>query len=256
MTILDPAPFISEEGTDHASAPGVRAYELLRTAIRAGDFAPATRVPVDELSRATGIGHDAVLGATQRLARQGVVRIDSDGAVVAHPRFVQISVVDLALGDPSAPGRVVDGEFRVDEVEHRVVQSTPVIRARLDTDADRVLMVEQRGVFCGETLYVRVGYYAEDDPHRLSRAMIAEDVPPIAPMKEVFQRLFGAPLGSTSTSVHAVRSDPATATTLGIRAGTPVLLRESTIVDADGRPRTFSYTHYRADRVSLSDVTA
>lgn len=252
MTLLNQAPL----GSGHSDAPSVRAYELLRTAIRAGDFGPTGRVAVDELSRATGIDAETVQGAARQLARHGIVRIDSDGAVVSRPRFVQISVVDLALGDPSCPGSVVSGEFRVDEVEHRVVQSTPVIRARLRTDVDRVLMVEQRGVFDGETIYVRVGYYAEDDPHSLSRAMIAEDQPPIAPMKEVFRRLFGAGFGTAATTVQAVRSDPATASTLGVRAGTPVLLRESTIADESGRPRTFSYTHYRSDRVSLSDLSA
>lgn len=232
-----------------------RAYELIRTSLRGGNLAEREDLTIPALALTIGMDVAVVQDAVAMLANEGLVRIGPESEVEIGPRMVQIPVNDLVVRDPSLLGRKIRNDLRVVELEHKVVRSTPVIRERLRSTASLVLMVEQLGVFDEQPIYLRVGYYDEDDHHALSRRIIAEDEQATRrPMSTVFLDLFGIPLASCQTSVEAVRCEAGTAQALGIEPGTPVLLRESLILDRQGRPRALSYTHYRSDRVSLSDA--
>jgi GntR family transcriptional regulator len=149
-------------------------------------------------------------------------------------------------------------QFRVHELKHQVVPSTPLIRERLNTDAPFVLLVEQVALFDGEPLYLRSSYHcARDDPWQLSRVIKElDDTDPMPALQECFERVYEAPFGGSWTAFEAVGCERRTAEILGVTEGSAVLLREMIFLDAAGKPRELTFTHYRSDRIVIEGVTS
>ncbi|ROQ39707.1 UTRA domain-containing protein [Frondihabitans sp. PhB188] len=145
-----------------------------------------------------------------------------------------------------------EAEVRLRVIEHALVSSSPLIRARMHTDQDTVAMLEQHATLDDEPLFVRVSYHLSSDLDPISRAWRAH-VPgaDVGTMGDLFRRLFGRELARTESSVEAVRSDARTALSLRVPVGSPMILREMVLTADDGVVRELSFTHFRADRVAL-----
>lgn len=148
----------------------------------------------------------------------------------------------LAL-DPAGRDRV-----DIQEIENRLVPPVPLVRDRLATADDEVLMVENLVLLDGEPISVGVTYLPADTPKvRLLRTERS--------LSTVYQALFGAPLGVTETVLEALPCEARTAKLLGIAEGSPVLSREQLFRDGAGVPREFRCGYFRADLVDFA-VTA
>lgn len=151
------------------------------------------------------------------------------------------------LTESTASARVV-----VEELEHAVIRSTPVIRALLQRDDDSVVMVEQLARLDGAPLYLRVGYYpAPDDPAALIARIEQSNSRRDRSIEHTFKAAFGVGYGSSETVLEAVKCEAHAAQLLNINEGDSVLLRQMIVRDVDGLPWSLSYTHYRSDRVAL-----
>jgi GntR family transcriptional regulator len=174
---------------------------------------------------------------------------------------------DLGPGSPSSDFRVLlheifptesTGTEGIDELE--VVElttgpapSTPYLRRTLGTDAPTVLIFEQLVRLHEVPLYLNASYIASefdlDELERIQRAI--HDSQRVPPVREVFEMLFGRPYGGGSAVVEAVTCDPHTARHLEVPPGSPILLREMVLHDADGQVVNVLWTHYRPDRVEI-----
>ena len=133
---------------------------------------------------------------------------------------------DMAMTDlvPVAPAL---GPVTIRELLHRVVPATPIVRDRLGADNDQVLLVEQVVSLGAGPLFHAVGYSPADTADHVSATIRAVDRHPRGlDMAELFQVLFGVPLGRVEVGVGAVRADLRTARLLKIEAGTAILVRE------------------------------
>jgi len=74
----------------------------------------------------------------------------------------------------------------------------------------------------------------------------------IIPVAAAFERVFGSPLGSSDATISAIAAGQSLSKLLAVPEGAPVLVEEVVMRDVTGRAREFSYTHHRADRISLS----
>ena len=133
------------------------------------------------------------------------------------------------------------GRVTIRELLHRVVPATPIVQDRLGADNDQVLLVEQVVSLGAEPLFHAVGYSPADTADHVSATIRAVDRHPRGlDMAELFQVLFGVPLGRVKVGVGAVRADLRTARLLKIEAGTAILVREFLQYDVAGPARTTS----------------
>lgn len=239
-----------------ANASTRRAYELIRSGLRVGELRLGRDLSVSALVRHTGVSRQAVVEAVEILTAQGLIGPDPAPGRKAAPVMLQVSVDDFVPNDQRATLPWPDGTaMRIGLLEYRMVRSTPVIRDQLETEADEVLMVEGLGRVGGEVVCVTVGYYDEPNPGEIIRRSVhCNGLVPLLPVAQWFAFLFDVPFGRIDTTVEAVRSDAVTGRQLGVSEGSVSLLRESLLSDVLGVPRCLSYTHYRADRISLADI--
>ncbi|MCM3922263.1 GntR family transcriptional regulator [Frankia sp. AiPs1] len=229
-----------------------RAYELIRASLRSGELEPDA-LSESRLIDALGITRNSVRRALSMLADEGLLsRAPRRGTSVSH------GIWQIPAGEV-LPREISESQewqrLQIEELAHCAVPATDGLRDRLAvTDAD-LLMTEQLFRLDGQPLCVRTGYVPMIvEPERYFAEVVAIDRRP--PRYEaLFERLFGAPLGTAEAVVEAVPCEERTARLLGVEAGSPVLLREVLVRDGTGRPREVSYTHFRGDRVALSSVT-
>jgi GntR family transcriptional regulator len=72
------------------------------------------------------------------------------------------------------------------------------------------------------------------------------------PLYEMLHQRFGIVADQSSEDLAAVAADRTLARLLKVKAGTPLLRRERTVLDNGGRPLEFAVVHYRCDRFRLS----
>jgi GntR family transcriptional regulator len=224
-----------------------RAYEELRSSIRAGSVGPESQLGELLLGEQLGVSRNSIRAALQMLAVEGlVVRKTKTGTRPAQ-RIVEIPVGEVLPRDT--------GEYpslTVHELGHAVVRPPDTVRARLDMPDNPVLEVRQVSVWQGEPLYVRTGYLPLREDPQVILARMAELHAELRSFAESFAYLFGAPAGRWECAVEAVPAEDTTAGLLDVAVGRPVLLRELVMRDALGAVCEVSYTHFRGDRVALS----
>ena len=190
---------------------------------------------------------DDELGAIEPEAPPSVRR-PRDESMVVMP-FDQHPDHQTVISD----GVVNDG-IRLRLIEHSLVPSSPLIRARMRMDDASVSMLEQLGTLDDQPLFVRVSYHLPEQFTPISQLWRDAAFEPFeVGTSEAFRRHFGVELGHTESSVEAVRSDNRTATSLRVSVGSPMMLREMVLTGVDGVVRELSFTHFRADRVALHD---
>lgn len=215
-----------------------RVHDLLRTSIRDGLLRPADRLNEDTLVRELATSRNAVREGLQMLASLGVVvRVPRIGTTIVG------GLVRIPL-DPVAGRHQPDG-MKVQRLEDRIVPSTALIRERLCTEASHVGMIEHIYSMDSTPLGVRVGYY-----HSELRPDEGWGQP--LDLDTAFEFVWGPPVGRVDTTINALVLESRTCRLLEAPEGTPGLVKEQVVHDADGVPQEFAYSHWRADRVSFT----
>jgi GntR family transcriptional regulator len=216
-----------------------RAHDLLRSGIRMGLFSGEDALAEDALMTRLSTSRNSVRQALQMLA--------SEGLVLRRPNLgttVVASIADVPIDELVSQKQMTAVQATVRELDHREIPATDYMRARLDSACDTVDVSEVLISADGEPRSVRVSYVAEGEP--VSRVM------EIVPVSVAFAQVFGSPLGSYDATVSAIAAGPSLSKLLGVPEGAPVLIEEVVLRDITGRAREFSYTHHRADRITLS----
>lgn len=208
-----------------------RTLDQLRSMIRTGDLPVQEKIIEDRLMTLLGVGRSTVREALNRLAEEGAIsRQRREGTHVIR-RLVPLTMGDIVPGNSTMP-------FAVTRTDCRRTRSTPLIRQKLRTDAETVGVVEHC-FYSGPTpVGIRTAYYdAEyEQPEGWQRC------PTLA---EAFQSVYGVRLGKVHTTVSVTACIPTVAAMLEVRTGSPALMLEQVIEDAEGNPREFVYSHYR-----------
>jgi len=218
-----------------------RAYELIRSLIRSGFLVNDEQLVEERLVKAMGIPRSPVREALRQLALEGLVERRQRVGTRVRRDYFQVPVDDIL------PWRTPPG-FTVRRTDNRIVPSTPAIRAHLGTSDDKVGLVEH--VFehitgdGSEPLGVRIAYYRS----HFTQPRSWQSCPSLA---DAFFLVYGVPLGDVQTVIDAVACDAETAALLRVREGSPVLMREQILRDAEGTVQEYTFSHYRADRVSF-----
>jgi GntR family transcriptional regulator len=215
---------------------------LLRHRILAGEWAPGTRLPTeDDLTRAYGVSRLTVRRAKASLARQGLIRsrqgsgsyLTSPDAWKANPFTVE------TIDDLLALGRDMAMAFKIREF--RVVPNSPAVAEKLANPGDRFVF-RLSGVrhLRGRPLSHAVHHLPFDLGSRVPPQLLSEE--PFVPQ---FEQLAGIRVADARQSICAGGADRTAARHLGVRPGAPVLVVETTYLDARRRPVQFVRAQYR-----------
>jgi GntR family transcriptional regulator len=217
-----------------------RARDLIRSGIRAGELHTEGALAEDALIRSLSTSRNAVRQALQMLAAEGLLdRRPNRGTTIVG------SILDVEFDQLVPSAAFLTQRASVREIDHRQIAGTAYIKGRLQTTDERIDVSEVLISVDAEPISVRASYIvAPGGP--------VERVAEIVPFAEAFKRVFGLPLGDSQAAIGAVLTGPSTSRLLGVAEGTPVIVEEMLLSDINGMPRELSYTHYRADRVSLS----
>ncbi|MDQ1130431.1 GntR family transcriptional regulator [Microbacterium sp. SORGH_AS_0888] len=232
---------VSRGSVRASSGHSRRAYELVRARIRSG-WVPANGVLIEnELIHLTGLPRASIRQALNRLADEGLIaRQRHSGTRVLGEQY-RIPVDDI-LPSHTPPG------FMYRKLSDRVVPMIPLVQAALECDEAEVGVVEQ--VFehvtadGAEPVGVRTAYY-RPGIHQ------PESWPTCPSLEFAFRYVFGVALGDVETVIGAVAADDDAAALLHIPVGMPLLVREQRFIDVAGVVQEYSFSHYRADRVSF-----
>lgn len=218
-----------------------RAYELVRSLIRSGFLINDEKLVEDRLIKTFGIPRASVREALQQLALEGLVSRQRRSGTRVSQQYYQVPIDDIL------PWRTPAG-FMVRITDDRIVPSTPLIRARLGTADEKVGLIEHLFEHVtaegASAIGVRIAYY-----RTAFRQPAAWNACPS--LAVAFESVFGVALGGIDTVVDAVAADAATAELLDVRLGAPVLMREQVLRGTDGIAYEYTFSHYRADRVSF-----
>jgi len=214
-----------------------RVHNLLRAAIRSGDLSPGEQLVEWRLVKEYASSRNAVREALQLLAQEGLVtRSPREGTAVVGD-LVRLPLDDMVQQDTSG--------LLIKRLNDREIPSTPAIRRRLRTTADRVRVIEHLFTFRGEPIGVWLSYYHAHVEQPLSW-------PECPDLATAFELVYGAPLGRVEMTIEAMPCEPRTMRMLGLQEPVSMLVKEHVLYDVDGVPHDVSYSHYRADRVSFS----
>ncbi|MCU1690551.1 MAG: putative GntR-family transcriptional regulator [Pseudonocardiales bacterium] len=243
-----------EKGKGAHSSPR-RAYEQLRAGIRVGALDPRQRLVDDGLADVLGASRNSVRRALQMLAEDGLItRERGTGTTLCRPIFeVPAGEMLPRNAGSTAESAGPDGPVAfVEELRNEVAACPADVRERLGVEARTIFIYEQLVLLSGEPAYVRIGYIprTRDSEDLVDR--IEELDKDLQSFDANFARVFGVPFGGSRTTVEALPCSRRIAHLLGIEEGSPVLLRELTLLDAFGQIREISYTHFRGDRIALS----
>lgn len=217
-----------------------RAHNLLRSGIRMGFSSDEASLAEDALIIRLSTSRNSVRQALQMLASEGLVRRRPNLGTT-----VVASITEVPIDEIVPKTHICTINAAVRELDHREIPATDYMRSRLETACETVDMSEVLVTTDGEPRSVRVSYVpATGGP--------VDRVKDIIPVSTAFEQVFGSPLGSCEVTVSAIAAGPSLSKLLGVADGTPVLVEEAVMRDVTGRPREFSYTHHRADRIALS----
>lgn len=246
------SPDMAQFGTDDVGLQrsSFRAYVAIRSAIREGLF--DADQPLDDrvLSRSLNFTRSATRSALQTLGKEGFLqRQKRVGTKLAGQLF------DSGFADHRPAtyvgGQAGDERVSILHIETGVVTAPPWVRKVLAIESEHALIYESRVVSGAETLALQLMYYPPDlDPSVLfERGLEIDSTTSYETLAERFRYLFDSELGEVLTSIEAVACDAQVAEQLGVAEGSPILLREYVMRDADGRAMVLAYNFSRGDRI-------
>ena len=225
-----------------------KAREGVRQMIADGDYAPGDRLPSEfELAQQFGVHRLTARRALEELVREGVaVARKGAGTFVAPPRTpLPISVpLNRESFTPNLQRQLRAAGRRYREILHEVVPNHPA--------ADVPSELRATGKLCRVTSSFEI----DDETWLVTHAWV-----PQRRIKGIRRRwretdgLYGVLLdevGELVTLWRAFQAEPAAADLaerLGVRAGTPILVRAGLTADSDRVPLMYVRRNARADRV-------
>ena len=217
-----------------------RAHDVLRSSIRTGRIRGDAPLIENRLITSLATSRNAVRQALQMLAQEGLVERRPRHGTSVVSTIMEVPIYHLLPSAPLDPARMT-----VRELDKRQVPAVDYVSERLGGTKGMLDVVEVLVLFDGEPMSRRVSYVrAGNEP--------VERVWDAVPLALAFEKVFGIEFGDAESSIEAVPASANASQLLGITPGAPLLVQELLLRDRLGVPRAFSYTHYRADRVSLT----
>jgi GntR family transcriptional regulator len=222
-----------------------RIRDALRRRIETGDYREGDRLPSEsDLMAEFGVARMTVRHALAQLVFENlIVRSPGRGSYVA-PRKGASATVDSA--SPMSFEEQMSSQGRTPTLKLLAFVREP---AKSEV-ADRMQIARGSPVYRLERLR-----FVDEDLTGLEIRHIVEDLGKRFPKADVENRstfdlleaALKAPLDTVDVSMFAAAADRALATKLRIRRGAPILVREHTALDGNGRIVLFGHSIYRGD---------
>jgi GntR family transcriptional regulator len=218
--------------------------ELIAT-LEPGASLPSER----ELAERYGIARMTVRTELDRLVGDGLVyRIHGRGTFVAAPRVTQAMTLSSFSEDMRERGLAPGSQI----LACHVVLATSEVAGRLEiADGSRVIRIHRVRTADGEPMAVEEAFLPAHPFAGLDQADLER-----GSLFELLEDQWGVELTAGEQRVVAVTFDDVQARLLGVEAGAPGLLFQTTGRDGDGAPIYTAWTWYRGDRyeIRLSQV--
>ncbi len=226
-----------------------RIQEMLRTQIASGRLGPGDRLPSEsELADNFSTTRATVRQALARLTFEGLIarRVGLGTFVAAQPVQSRIDAERVRSFEEQMEEQGMHVTFQllgftVEPASSSVAAAlalpleTPVFRLRrLRLVAKEVIGLEDRAM-----------------PERIGSAIPAAALVSSA-ATNIVEAALGTPLGGMRVSVGALAAPADLARELGVRRGSPVLVRDHVFYDRDGRPVLAGGSMYRGDKYRFS----
>jgi GntR family transcriptional regulator len=213
---------------------------------------PGAGLPSErELAERFGVARMTVRTEVDRLVADGLVyRIHGRGTFVAAPRVTQAMTLSSFSEDMRERGLVPGSQI----LACHVVLATSEVAGRLQVaDSARVFRIHRVRTADGEPMAVEEAFLPADRFAGLDRADLEH-----GSLFELLEEQWGVQLATAEQRVVAVSFDAPQAHLLGVEAGAPGLLFDTTGRDAARVPIYTASTWYRGDRyeIRLSQVRA
>jgi GntR family transcriptional regulator len=220
--------------------------EILRTAIRDGDWPPGYALPSEaDLCAMFGLSRTAVRQALAELAAEGLVHKEKGrGSFVRGPRagFV-VQEVRGFYEEMRDQGKDVTTEV----LDLETVLASADYAALLDVPTgSELIRLERLRSAEGEPILLVETFL----PSPRFKTILDEDLTTVS-LYAHLRELYDVVPGGGHRLIEAVAAERRTAKLLRVRAGTPLLRLRSVNVDRDGQPFEAFTAWYRADRASF-----
>jgi GntR family transcriptional regulator len=222
-----------------------RAYDLLRAYLR--EIQPGQRLLDDHVAALLDTSRGSVRYAMHALVEEGVLtRAPRVGTTLAG-QMMQVGLDELTA--TSMVDEAGNPRLSCTRLTHKIIPCAPYVRARLGIDDTRVQLIETLVSLDGTPVSVREAYTSAAIP----RERFTDDIEDLDPITE---RVFGEPADEVESTVESISCSEKTAASLGVTAGSPMLLRETLLRGTSGRALMLNFTQYRGDRVALVSKTS
>lgn len=229
--------------TGPRSGPARYVRDLIRSAIVAEAY-PEGRVPTEaELMRTYGVTRRVVREALDLLRDEGLIeraRRVGTSAVSVKPVYRLRSAQDLAE-QGVAPERLTCEVLTV-----RTVPAAPEVAGALGCATGAHVTLLDRLIRCDDQPLTLSTHYLRGDA--TDTLLAADDG---ASFYELVEDELELPIDRIEMGIEAVAADADVAEVLGVPLGSPVLLFQRLVLDADGTPVAFGFNRVRGDRMSL-----
>jgi DNA-binding GntR family transcriptional regulator len=228
-------------------------YERVRQAIAAsiadGTYAPGDRLPSEaRLAEDLGVNRLTVRRAIEELARAGVVESRQGSGTYVSAPIVRIPLSQKLSTDSlvaSITAQIAEHGYTYEDVLLRATKvNTPRLNSALELPAGPLWRVDNALMVNGSAWMWSSAWF--------SRALLEDPAREWSTVTGLYGQLNEA-IGEPRPLWRSISADAATmddAETLGIRPGTPVLVRDGLTGNAAGEPMLRVCRRARMDRVS------
>ncbi len=223
-----------------------RLRDLLRAAILRGDYptgvlpGESTLMAREQLSRAT------VREALDLLRHEGLVERTQGVGTHVMARAVMMRLAEMHGAAQPETASIFNRRMRPRILDCSVLPTPESVARRLEIpDGTDCLRLEYVALFGDEPVGIATNYVIFPEAERIRSTPFVSDW--YALLADA-----GVDLGDSEVVLSCSTADPATADSLGVAAGTPLLSMEQIIHDADGRAFDLAFIHTRGDRFLLT----
>jgi GntR family transcriptional regulator len=224
-----------------------RAYDQIRSSIRSGTINRGDQLVEDALTHNYATSRNSVREALQTLAQEGLVTRSRGRGTLVSGAIMELPMEHVVAGAGVPTSRPSRGRLTNDIVEIVVIPPSSLLREKLDTEND-VLLIEQIAILDGPA-YVGTYYYVcpqESRDEFVKRVSRAHRSPGEFGLS--LPETHGVDIGHVEVTIEAVGCDRRTASMLQVDLGSPILLRERLVYDANGSPVALDYVHFAPSR--------
>ncbi|MBC7263990.1 MAG: GntR family transcriptional regulator [Chloroflexi bacterium] len=218
--------------------------EVLLSKIERGELNPNTPIPSEkQLMEAYGLSRTTVRQAISELVAEGYLyRQRGKGTFVSRPK-VQHGLRKLTSFSEDMRSRGLRPGSHV--LEMRNVVPPKNIAAALELgEGEQALKIVRLRLANGEPMGIQTSYV----PLRTGIKIDPEELEGEGSLYALLESRFNILLGEADETLEATVASETEARLLGVKRGSPLLLRERTTFSLDGKPIEFVKALYRADR--------